>query len=90
MDLTAKRTALLIAFLASLAITYFGYLAYQTRNTTPYEHGSDQHNGWLYAEWNQLKDVSQCADTDGGWSALGVQTSAEFLTGCRAAVAAQN
>lgn len=78
-------TAIVLCF--AVAAGYFGYLAYQTRNTTPYEHGSDQHNGWLYAEWNQFKDVSQCADTDGGWAALGIQTSTDFLTGCRAAIA---
>lgn len=79
--LTATTAAIVLCF--AMAAGYVGYMAYETRNTTPYERDSEQYNGWLYAEWNQFKNTSQCADTDGGWAALGVNTSTEFLEGCR-------
>lgn len=83
----APRT--LVAFTAAIvlcvfiAAAYMGWLAYQTRNTTPFERDSEQYNGWQYAEMNQFKDAGQCADTDGGWAALSIETSAEFVVGCR-------
>lgn len=43
----------------------------------------------MYAEWNDFADVGQCEDTDGGWAALGIETSAAFLEGCRAAIRSQ-
>lgn len=79
----------LIAFTAAvvlcafIAAAYFGWLAYQTRNTTPFERDSDQYNGWQYAEMNQFKGAGQCEDTDSGWAALGIETSAEFVSGCQ-------
>lgn len=72
-----------VVLCAFIAAAYVGWLAYQTRNTTPFERDSDQYNGWMYAEGNQLKDASQCADTDGGWAALGIETSEGFVAGCR-------
>lgn len=79
--LTATTAAIVLCF--AMAAGYVGYMAYETRNTTPYEHDSEQYNGWQYAEWNQLKDASQCEDTDGGWAEINIETSAEFLVGCR-------
>ena len=55
----------LIAFTAAvvlcafIAAAYFGWMAYQTRNTTPFERDSDQYNGWQYAEMNQFKGAGQ-------------------------------
>lgn len=76
----------LIAVLAlcfAVAATYVGWLAYQIRNTTPFERDTQQYEGWMYAEGNQFKDAGQCADTDGGWAALGIETSDEFVSGCQ-------
>lgn len=64
-------------------VVYVGWIAYQIRNTTPFERDSDQYNGWMYAEANQFKDAKQCTDADGGWAALGIETSVEFVAGCR-------
>ncbi|MFA9202514.1 MAG: hypothetical protein ACEQSD_00760 [Flavobacteriales bacterium] len=72
-----------LALCLALAAAYVGWLAYQTRNTTPYERDTQQYNGWMYAEYNQLKDVRECEDKDGGWAALGIETSAEFSQGCQ-------
>lgn len=79
----------LVAFTAAVVLcalvtaAYIGWLAYHTRNTTPYEHDSEQYNGWQYAEMNQFKDARQCVDTDGGWTALGIETTQEFVSGCQ-------
>ena len=73
-----------IALCLAVAIAYIGWLAYDMRNTTPFERDSDQYEGWMFAEYNQLKDVRECEDKDGGWAALGIETSAEFSQGCRA------
>ena len=72
-----------IALCLAVAAAYVGWLAYQTRNTTPYDRDTQQYNGWMYAEYNQFKDAGQCEDKDGGWAALGIETSAEFVAGCR-------
>lgn len=76
--------ALTIALVLCLvmAAAYIGWLAYQTRNITPFERDSQQYEGWMYAEWNQFKDAGQCED-DGGWAEMGIETSAEFLVGCQ-------
>ena len=73
-----------VVLCAFVAAAYVGWLAYQTRNTTPFERDSDQYNGWMHADGNQFKDAGQCEDKDGGWAALGIETSEEFLQGCRA------
>lgn len=80
MDLTLRQSIAIVALLAACII---GYIAYQTRNITPFERDSQQYEGWMYADWNQLKDAGQCEDTDGGWAEMGIETSAEFLVGCR-------
>lgn len=82
MDLTLRQSIAIVALCIAMAACIVAYMAYQTRNTTPFERDSDQYNGWMYAESNQLKDVRECED-DGGWAALGIETSAEFLVGCR-------
>lgn len=79
--LTFATAAYVLCF--AVAAGYVGYLAYETRNTTPFERDSEQYNGWQYAEMNQFKGAGQCEDMDGGWAALGIETSAEFLAGCR-------
>ena len=76
-----------IIVLCSLGV--IAYPTYQNRNATPYEGDTAQYEGWMYAKWNDFADVGQCEDTDGGWAALGVDTSTEFLEGCRAAIASQ-
>lgn len=72
-----------LALCLAVAATYVGWIEYQTRNITPFERDSQQYEGWIYADWNQLKDAGQCEDTDGGWAALGIETSSEFVAGCR-------
>ncbi|MEC7120564.1 MAG: hypothetical protein VXW65_11780 [Pseudomonadota bacterium] len=77
------RQAVTIIALCVIALAgYIGYLAYETRNLTPYEWGTEQYNGWMYAEGNQLTDAGQCEDTDGGWAEMGIETSVYFVSGC--------
>lgn len=79
--LVAFTAAIVLCF--AVAAGYVGYLAYETRNTTPFERDTAQYDGFMYAEGNQFKDVRDCEDKDGGWAALGIETSAEFVAGCR-------
>lgn len=83
MDVTLRQSIAIVAIIAVLAACIIGYIAYQTRNITPYDRDTQQYEGWMYAEYNQFKDAGQCEDKDGGWAALGVETSAEFVAGCR-------
>jgi len=70
-----------IIFICSLGV--IAHQTYQSRNTRQYERDTAQYDGWMYAEWNDFADVGQCEDTDGGWAALGIETSIAFLDGCR-------
>ena len=83
MDLTLRQSIAVVALIAAMTACIVAYMAYQTRNTTPYERDTQQYEGWMYAEMNQFKDAGQCEDKDGGWAALGIETSAEFVAGCR-------
>lgn len=58
-------------------------MAYEMRNTTPFERDSDQYNGWMYADGNKLTNANDCVDTDGGWAEMGIKFSADFTAGCR-------
>lgn len=83
MDLTLRQSIAVVALIAAMTACIVAYMAYQTRNITPFERDTQQYEGWMYAEYNQFKDAGQCEDKDGGWAALGVETSEEFLQGCR-------
>jgi len=78
----------LIAIAAALALclvvaaAYIGWIAYQFRNTTPFERDSEQYNGWIYADDNKLTSVNDCVD-DGGWAEMGIVFSDQFTAGCR-------
>lgn len=72
-----------VVLCAFIAAAYVGWLAYQTRNTTPFERDSDRHAGWTYAEMNRFTDAEQCEDKDGKWAEMGIETNAEFVAGCR-------
>lgn len=71
------------------SVSAIAYPIYQNRNITPYERDTAQYDGWMYAEWNNLRKIGQCENTDGGWAALGIDTSTAFLEGCRAAIRSQ-
>ena len=83
MELTTRQTVAIFVLFGLVTAAYIGYMAYQTRNKAPFERGSQQYEGWQYAEMNQLTDASECEDKDGGWAALGIETSEGFVAGCR-------
>lgn len=72
-----------VVLCALVSATYIGWLAYQVRNTTPFERDSEAYNGWMFAEGNKLTDMRECEDSDGGWTAIGIGTSEEFIAGCK-------
>ena len=70
-----KIVNVIIAVLAVAAFIYFQY-SMRTEELGGYKQGTEQYNGYRYAQDNQLKSADQCDDD------TEIKTNAEFNEGC--------
>ena len=74
-----KQFKIVNAIIAVLAIAAFIYFQYsmKTDELGGYKQGTEQYNGYRYAQDNQLKSVDQCDDD------AEININDEFLEGCK-------
>ena len=74
-----KQFKIVNAIIAVLAIVAFIYFQYSMRTDElgGYKKGTEQYNGYRYAQDNSLKSVGQCDDDPG------INVNADFLEGCK-------
>ena len=74
-----KQFKIVNAIIAVLAIAAFIYFQYsmRTEELGGFKEGTEQYNGYRYAQDNQLKSVDQCDDD------AEININDEFLEGCK-------
>ena len=74
-----KQFKIVNAIIAVLAIAAFIYFQYsmKTDELGGYKQGTEQYNGYRYAQDNQLKSADQCDDDPE------IYVNDEFLEGCK-------